>query len=67
VVAALNWAPMSLLIDTALRRPNISIGLSQVALVVSTRSMMFSMRHSSAMMPPSPLMRWLRLKPMAMI
>jgi len=35
VVAALNWAPMSLLIDTALRRPNISIGLSQVALVVS--------------------------------
>lgn len=32
-VAALNWPPMTLLLDTALRWPNISIGLSQVALV----------------------------------
>ena len=39
---------------------------SHTVLVVSTRSMMFSIRHSSAMMPPSPLMRWLRLKPVAM-
>lgn len=35
VVAALNWAPLTLLVDTALRWPNISIGLSQVALVAS--------------------------------
>ena len=33
LVAALNWQPLTLLIDTLLRWPNISIGLSQVALV----------------------------------
>ena len=33
LVAALNWQPLTLLIDTVLRWPNISIGLSQVALV----------------------------------
>ena len=33
LVAALNWQPLTLLIDTALRWPNISMGLSQVALV----------------------------------
>lgn len=32
-VAALNWPPLTLLIDTTLHWPNISIGLSQVALV----------------------------------
>lgn len=32
-VAALNWPPLTLLLDTALHWPNISIGLSQVALV----------------------------------
>ena len=32
-VAALNWPPLTLLIDTVLRWPNISIGLSQVALI----------------------------------
>jgi len=35
VVAILNWPPLTLLVDTALRWPNISIGLSQVALVAS--------------------------------
>ena len=35
VVAALNWAPLTLLVDTALGWPNIAIGLSQVALVAS--------------------------------
>lgn len=35
VVAALNWPPLTLLVDTQLRWPNIAIGLSQVALVVS--------------------------------
>ena len=34
LVAALNWQPLTLLIDTALRWPNISMGLSQVALIV---------------------------------
>ncbi|MBI5338517.1 MAG: hypothetical protein HZB45_12620 [Mycolicibacterium rufum] len=33
VVAALNWQPLTLLIDTLLRWPNISMGLSQVALI----------------------------------
>ncbi|WP_006242458.1 hypothetical protein [Mycolicibacterium tusciae] len=33
LVAALNWQPLTLLIDTVLRWPNISMGLSQVALV----------------------------------
>ena len=35
VVAALNWPPLTLLVDTALRWPNISMGLSQMALVAS--------------------------------
>ncbi len=33
MVAALNWQPLTLLVDTALRWPNISMGLSQVALI----------------------------------
>lgn len=32
-VAALNWPPLTLLLDSTLHWPNISIGLSQVALV----------------------------------
>ncbi|MCB0948586.1 MAG: hypothetical protein KDB44_04770 [Mycobacterium sp.] len=32
-VAALNWRPLTLLIDTLARWPNISVGLSQVALI----------------------------------
>ena len=35
LVAALNWAPLALLLDTALHWPNVSVGLSQVALVFS--------------------------------
>lgn len=35
VVAALNWSPLTLLVDTALGWPNISVALSQVALVMS--------------------------------
>ena len=35
VVAAANWPPLTLLIDTALQWPNIAIGLSQVALIAS--------------------------------
>lgn len=33
LVAALNWQPLTLLLDTALRWPNISVALSQVALI----------------------------------
>jgi hypothetical protein len=33
VVAALNWQPLALLIDTLVRWPNIAIALSQVALI----------------------------------
>lgn len=35
VLAALNWPPLTRLVDTTLGRPNISIGLSQLALVAS--------------------------------
>ncbi len=35
VVAALNWPPLALLVNTGLRWPNIAVGLSQVALVAS--------------------------------
>jgi len=34
-LAALNWPPLARLVDTTLGRPNISIGLSQLALVAS--------------------------------
>ena len=33
LVAALNWQPLTLLIDTVLHWPNIAMGLSQVALI----------------------------------
>ena len=35
VLAALNWPPLTRLVDATLGRPNISMGLSQVALVAS--------------------------------
>ena len=35
LVAALNWQPLTLLIDTALHWPNVAMGLSQVALIAS--------------------------------
>ena len=35
LVAILNWAPFTLLLDTLLRWPNISAGLSQIALIAS--------------------------------
>ena len=33
IVAALNWQPLTLLVDNLLRWPNISVGLSQAALI----------------------------------
>jgi hypothetical protein len=36
--AALNWQPLTLLLDTLLHWPNISMGLSQVALVACARA-----------------------------
>jgi hypothetical protein len=33
LIAALNWEPLTLLLDTALHWPNISVALSQVALI----------------------------------
>ena len=35
VVAALNWQPLTLMLDTLLHWPNISVGLSQLALIAS--------------------------------
>jgi len=37
-LAALNWRPLTLLVDAALNWPNISIALSQVALIVCAAS-----------------------------
>lgn len=37
-LAALNWPPLTLLIDTALNWPNISIALSQLALILCAAS-----------------------------
>jgi hypothetical protein len=37
-VAALNWQPLTLLVDTVLRWPNISIAISQVALTLCAAS-----------------------------
>lgn len=34
IVAALNWQPLALLLDTVLRWPNVAVALSQVALIV---------------------------------
>jgi hypothetical protein len=34
IVAALNWEPLTLLLDTLLHWPNVSVGLSQVALTL---------------------------------
>ena len=49
------------------RLKRLGIDTIQVMPVVSTRSITVSTRHSSAMMPPSPFSRWLRLNPVAMI
>lgn len=58
VLAALNWAPLTLLIDTAVGYPNISIALSQLALVASAAGSCVMITSVAATRAPGPG-RWL--------
>ncbi|MBX7430990.1 hypothetical protein JDV09_02515 [Mycobacterium sp. Y57] len=53
VVAALNWLPLTLLIDTAVHWPNISVGLSQVALIASAAGSCVMITTVSSIRSPS--------------
>ena len=57
VLAALNWPPLTLLVDTAIGWPNIAIALSQVALVVSAAGSCVMITSVSATRAPAPARR----------
>ncbi|HPY25561.1 MAG TPA: hypothetical protein PLK19_14720, partial [Mycobacterium sp.] len=52
-LAALNWPPLTRLVDTTLNRPNISIGLSQLALVASAAGSCVMITSVSTSRPPA--------------
>lgn len=58
VVAALNWRPLTLLVDTALRWPNIAVGLSQVALVASAAGSFVMITSVASTRSPAVIRRW---------
>lgn len=58
VVAALNWPPLTLLVDTALGWPNISVGLSQMALVASAAGSFVMITSVASTRPPDVTRRW---------
>lgn len=51
-VAALNWQPLTLLVDTLLRWPNISIALSQVALTMCAAASCVMITSAASAMRP---------------
>jgi hypothetical protein len=51
-VAALNWQPLTLLVDTLLRWPNISIALSQVALTLCAAASYVMITSAASSMKP---------------
>jgi hypothetical protein len=53
VVAALNWQPLTLLIDTVLHWPNIAMGLSQVALIACAAGSCVMITTVSSARPPA--------------
>jgi len=57
LVAALNWQPLTLLLDTLLRWPNISMGLSQVALVACAAGSCVMITTVSSPRKPATLRR----------
>ncbi|OAN36965.1 hypothetical protein [Mycolicibacterium iranicum] len=57
VVAALNWEPLTLLIDTLLRWPNISMGLSQVALIACAAGSSVMITTVSSIRAPATVRR----------
>lgn len=57
LVAALNWQPLTLLIDTVLRWPNVSTVLSQVALVVCAAGSCVMITSASSARQPHTVRR----------
>lgn len=57
-VAALNWQPLTLLVDTVLRWPNISIAISQVALTLCAASSCVMITSAASTKTPV-VTRWL--------
>ncbi len=57
LVAALNWQPLTLLLDTLLHWPNISMGLSQVALVACAAGSCVMITTVSSPRKPATLRR----------
>jgi hypothetical protein len=57
LVAALNWEPLSLLIDTLLHWPNIAMGLSQVALVACAAGSCVMITSASSDRKPATVRR----------
>jgi hypothetical protein len=53
VLAALNWPPFTMLLDAAVRWPNISIALSQVALIVCAASSCVMITSASSAWKPA--------------
>ena len=58
VLAALNWPPLTLLVDTALNWPNISVGLSQMALVASASGSFVMITAVASTRSPEVTHRW---------
>ena len=57
LVAALNWQPLTLLIDTLLHWPNIAMGLTQVALIACAAGSCVMITTVSSLRKPATLRR----------
>lgn len=57
LIAALNWQPLTLLIDRLLPWPNISLGLSQVALVACAAGSCVMITSASSVRKPATIRR----------
>lgn len=57
LVAALNWQPLTLLLDTMLRWPNVSTVLSQVALIACAAGSCVMITSASSSRKPSAIKR----------
>lgn len=56
-IAALNWQPLTLLLDSALHWPNISVGLSQVALIACAAGSCVMITTAASPRPPAVVRR----------
>lgn len=57
LIAALNWQPLTLLIDRLLHWPNISLGLSQIALVACAAGSCVMITSASSVRKPATIRR----------